>query len=256
MMPAGLRAARWYIAHWGVRVVPTAPASRRALIGTTGSGHERASDDPGTIDSWWRRWPWAEAALLTTNRLLLLDVDVKHGIDGRETVRELEERYGALPDAPMVTTPSGGLHYYFRALTGGARSSVAKLGAAVDVRGDGSLVYPPPCRGYTYLIGYTAADVALPELPARWVDAIRRLDDAHGELGDPFRLPDCIGKGERNDTLFRYACSMRARMVEWTLLAGAVRRTNQARCRPPLGIREVDAILSSVESYAAGRRAA
>jgi hypothetical protein len=34
--------------------------------------------------------------VLTTNRPLVLDADVGRGVDGRESVRELEERYGAL----------------------------------------------------------------------------------------------------------------------------------------------------------------
>jgi len=254
--PRGLRAARWYVTNWHARVVPVVPGSRAAVFGSTGRGHERASDDPNTIMDWWTRWPWVDAALLTTDRLVLLDADTKHGIDGRDTRRDLEERYGALPDAPTTTTPHGGEHRYFAAPPGGVRSSVAKLGAGLDVRGNASLVYPPPCRGYAYLIGFAANDVPLPELPARWVDAIRRLDEARGEPGEPFRLPDFVGKGERNDTLFRYASSMRARLVEFAMLCGAVRRANRERCSPPLKDREVDAILASVETYPAGRQAA
>ncbi|MBX3027666.1 bifunctional DNA primase/polymerase [bacterium] len=249
--PRGLRAAQWYIAHWHTRVVPMRPGTRWTCIGPTGVGHQRASDDLDQLDRWWQRFPDADCALLTTDRLLILDADRKHGVDGCDTLHDLEQRYGPLPDAPTVTTPHHGEHRYFQA-PGGIRNSVAKLGAGVDIRGDNSLVFPPPCRGYAYLIGYSAADLPLPELPPLWVAAIRHLDELRGEHGDPFRLPDTIGKGERNDTLFRYAASMRARKVEWKLLCASVHTANTERCDKPLGKREVNAILASVESYDAG----
>jgi hypothetical protein len=252
----GLHAARVYLGRWRVPgVVPTIPHSRRSLIGPTGEGHTRASADPATLAAWWQRWPWADAALVTTGAVVLIDCDTKHGIDGRDTLAELERRYGRLPDAPTATTPHGGEHRYFRAPAGGVRSSTAKLGAAVDVRGDRSLVFPPPCHGYTWHVGYEAEAVALPALPIVWVAALRTLEAAR-ERTPRFLLPDAIEKGTRNDTLFRYACSMRARAVEWTLATAAVQRANTERCRPPLGTRELGAILASVEGYPIGRQRA
>lgn len=253
MTPAGLRAARFYLQHWRTRVVPVAPGRRAALVGATGPGHEQASDDPDTIVKWWRRWPWADPALLTTGRIVLLDIDVKHGIDGRDTLHDLEQRHGALPPTPTAETPHGGLHLYFRAPAVELKNSVAKLGAAVDIRGRASLVYPPPCRGYSYLLDSRPDELALAELPAAWVSAIQALDAARGEWGESFRLPDVIEKGIRNDVLFRYAASMRAREVEWTWLTSAVWRANAERCSPPLPNREVTAILRSAEAYPVGR---
>ena len=71
-------------------------SNRRWSFIKTGRGHEHASDDVATLEEWWQRWPAAHAAVLTTNRPLVLDADVGRGVDGRESVRELEERYGAL----------------------------------------------------------------------------------------------------------------------------------------------------------------
>ncbi|MGH9420614.1 MAG: primase C-terminal domain-containing protein, partial [Thermoanaerobaculia bacterium] len=132
----------------------------------------------------------------------------------------------------------------------------SKLGASVDVRGDGGLIFAPPADGRRFLIGSAPHEVPLPELPARWADAIRHLDAQRAQDGAGFVLPDVIGIGERNDRLFRYAASMRARCVEWTLLAGAVRRANLERCTMPLHEREVSTLLASVARYAEGRSVA
>lgn len=252
MIPRGLRAAFYYVDHWGVPVVPVEPGTRWSLMGPTGPGHRNATSDKAILTDLWVRYPHADAAVASTDKLVVIDVDAKHGFDGRDTLADLEERYGPLPEAPTATTPNGGLHYYFRAVAD-VRSSVARLGTAVDVRGKGSLLFPPPCRGYSYWIGYSAADLELPELPAGWIAALRRLEDGRGEPGEPFVLPDEIGAGGRNDTLFRYAASMRAREVPVELIEGALRKANRERCAPPLGDREITTILRSVSALPAGR---
>jgi hypothetical protein len=251
----GFRAARFYIEKWRTRVVPVERGTRWSLIGPTGPGHERATDDLDLLEKVFRRHPHADAALRATDKLTMMDVDVKHGLDGRVYFADLEERYGSLPECPTVQTPSGGFHYYFKAVPG-IRSSVSRLGTAVDVRGAGSLVFPPPCKGYEYLIGYSAADLELPELPPGWVAALRRLESASGEPGEPFVLPDEIEAGTRNSMLFRYGASMRAREVPLELLTGAIQKANRERCFPPLGDREIAAIIRSVSAFPAGRRAA
>src|SRR3546814_16892854 len=54
-------------------------------------------------------------ALATGERsgLFVLDVDVKNGAGGQETLDRVQEVYGLLPPTRMVSTPSGGAHFYF-----------------------------------------------------------------------------------------------------------------------------------------------
>lgn len=48
------------------------------------------------------------------SNLFVVDIDVKDGIDAFTKLRALEEQYGKLDHTTLVSTPSGGLHLYFR----------------------------------------------------------------------------------------------------------------------------------------------
>lgn len=65
--------------------------------------------------------------------LLVLDVDVKNGKDGRESLKGLPD----LPPTYTVQTKSGGLHYYF---TGTGRNTAGTIGTGLDSRGEGGFV--------------------------------------------------------------------------------------------------------------------
>lgn len=65
--------------------------------------------------------------------LVVLDVDVKNGKDGRESLKSLPP----LPDTFTVKTKSGGLHYYF---SGEGRNTAGTIGIGLDTRGSGGFV--------------------------------------------------------------------------------------------------------------------
>src|SRR5262249_4737060 len=72
---------------------------------------------------------------------VLLDVDLKNGLDGRKALEALDLDVSGCPRA---ITPSGGLHYYFRAAGHSIRNSAGKLGPSLDIRGDGGYAILPP----------------------------------------------------------------------------------------------------------------
>ena len=105
-----------------------------------------ASTDPVQIKDWWRRWPLAMIAAPTGERsgFVVLDIDVKSGVDGFEALRA---KGLSIPrDAPHVVTPSTGLHIYFDHWRAGLRNSVGEIGPGVDVRAEGGMVLLPPSR--------------------------------------------------------------------------------------------------------------
>ncbi len=83
-----------------------------------GHGCHDASADPEKVAAWWREYPRANIGLATgkVNGLVVIDVDRGHadGVDGEETLKDLEEKLGPLPHTVEALTPNGGRHLYFR----------------------------------------------------------------------------------------------------------------------------------------------
>lgn len=101
----------------------------------------RASSNPEQLKAWGKQLPgcnWAVAC--GASNLIVIDVDVKNGKSGKETLRDLEAKNGPLPPCRMAATPSGGLHYYFSGVCAGGTD---KLGPGVDIKSDGGYVLLP-----------------------------------------------------------------------------------------------------------------
>jgi hypothetical protein len=96
--------------------------------------------------------------------LVVVDVDTTHG--GGRSIRSLMDRHGDLRAVPRVRTGSGGWHLWFAHPGGHIPNSASRLGAGIDVRGDGGYVIAPPsghasCRSYRWEVDAGA----LPPLP-------------------------------------------------------------------------------------------
>lgn len=142
----------------GMRVFPL-----RRDIGTpvfTG-WPERATTDRDQIVHWWTgEYAGCGVGVATgpESGIWVLDIDMKHGVNGFASLRELCARHecGTEPFARtmVATTPSGGAHVYFRwdeaaDAEGGIRNdSSGKLGAGLDVRGIHGYVRAPEVNGY------------------------------------------------------------------------------------------------------------
>jgi hypothetical protein len=104
------------------------------------------------IKGWWGRWPNAAVAVATgqASGVCVLDVDRKPaGPNGFDTLEELG--LSPLPDTPISHTPSGGIHLFFDPRGREIPSSVGKIGAGLDVRGDrASCVAPTPGAAYRW----------------------------------------------------------------------------------------------------------
>lgn len=265
-----LDAAVWYATHWGALVVPADPILKKPMIRTGKSHSENSSAVPRVLRSW-PQWsvPGVRIALVTgpVSGLLVIDVDSSATVNGLESLRQLEERLGALPETPRQRTPRG-FHLVFAYPSDiDIRNSASKLAPGIDIRGIGGIFIVPPAPERRWDTDAHPTQLRPANLPANWIGALtcsagRSLGSAamasngartfgrHRAGSDGrFRLPDLILAGERNDTLFRYASSMHARMVTWSRLVAAVERINRERCRPCLADTEVQAILSSVERY-------
>lgn len=77
------------------------------------------------------------------NHRFVVDVDVRPDVDGHDTLAALEGEHGRLPDHPIVPTPSGGSHHYFRRPTNLRVGNAHGVGDGIDIRGDDGWVVSP-----------------------------------------------------------------------------------------------------------------
>lgn len=198
----------------------------------TKSGLKDATCDPATVREWWNLWPNANVGIVTgpESGLFVLDVD---GEQGEQSLMDLEQRHGELPETLTVLSGGGGRHLYFlceRALE--VRNSQSKIAPRLDIRGQGGFVVAPPSRhasGTWYQ--YENADtpiVRAPDWLLRLLAGLERppTDQTRGELAS-------IPSGQRTPALFRRGCSLRARGAEKNAIESDLLWMNRERCDPP-----------------------
>lgn len=110
----------------------------------TPEGLKQGTVAPTAIGAWWAKWPAANCGIVTgaESGIIVLDVDTRDG--GGESLGELMDSYGQLPETLEVQTGSGGLHLFFNHPGRRIPNSTSKVGKGIDVRGDGGYVVAPP----------------------------------------------------------------------------------------------------------------
>jgi len=138
---------------------PVFPVKTNDKIPLISSWPDNATTDPDQIKEWFRRYTDANLAIATGVRsgLVILDVDTKNGVDGREMLAKLESQLGPVPETPRVWTPNQGLHYYFsHPGDGQVVKNRTSLLPGLDLRGDGGYVLAPPSsihgKPYAWLV--------------------------------------------------------------------------------------------------------
>lgn len=124
------------------------------------------------VESWWNAFPRANVGVRTgaESGLVVVDVD---GQAGAESLHSLTARHGRF-DAQWVRTGSGGWHAYLAHPGVPVPNSTRRLGAGLDVRGDGGYVVAPPslhASGDTYR--WQRASTDLPPMPDWLVELAR-----------------------------------------------------------------------------------
>jgi hypothetical protein len=133
-----------------------------------------ASTDVQTVIGWWSKWRDALPAIATKpSGLVVLDGDRHHkDQDGVAVLLDLFRSHGGCPATPVVKTPSGGIHVYFRARPDSPLSNSSQgLPKGIDVKASGGNY-----GGYVMAPGARLADDQAYEqvqgLPDFW-DAMR-----------------------------------------------------------------------------------
>lgn len=209
-------------------------------------GFTHASTVELSIRNWWGRWPDANVGIATgkASGFFVVDVDPRHG--GDDTLREVEAQHGPLPDTVESQTGGGGRHILFKYPGYPVKSGTDKLGPGLDIKADGGYIVASGSlhlsgRCYEWEVSSHPDDVPIAEAPA-WLLVLLTAEATSSNGHDRFTVPEMIRDGQRNDTLYRLARSLKARGLTYEATLAALRAENKARCEPPLDDAEVKKI--------------
>jgi archaellum biogenesis ATPase FlaH len=226
----------------------------------TPHGLKDASQDPDTIRKWWETWPDANVAIAcgrVSGNLVVLDVDMKNGKNGKRSIEIWEAEHGDLPETVMANTPSGGKHYFFRVKDPSLYKNTVEALVGVDIRGDGAyvLVYPSGVGGdgkmYTWAHGVSITDqeeIADANASVLELLELNSRDSKPQDAAKRQRAVVNVEAGGRNDTIFRYAASQCGLAVPLEVALDAALKLNET-FNPPLDPAEVEKTVRSAYSY-------
>ncbi len=223
-----LDAALTYAAR-GWPVFPCGRNKRPRIPG--GRGFLDATCDAAQLRVWWEKWPTAliGVAAGAASGIVVIDTDIpktaEKPIPGLESLKQLEQKYGKLPETLTSRTGSGGHHLIFAHPGAGIvipdKTELAGL-QNLDVRGDGGYIIVPPSGHpsggrYEWL-----NDLPIARLPDAWLELLMTRPDARRRDGGATftsssdagnywlsRALQSASEGNRNDRGFWLACQLR-----------------------------------------------
>ena len=147
--------------RYGWKVFPLLPRSKAPA--TPGGFHDAAKDE-AAIRALWGDRTNLNIGIATgeISGIWILDIDADKG--GEESLNELENKYGSLPETLISRTGGGGKHYLFK-IPPNTRipCSIGKLGKGIDTRGNGGYIAAPPSvhpSGVIYEWSNGSADIS------------------------------------------------------------------------------------------------
>ena len=202
---------------------------------------KEATTKEQTINRWWRLHPNDNVAVATGSSFIVLDIDGPHG------EAQLEARGYEIPETLEVKTGKG-RHLYFQG-DATIRNKVGLINGApgVDVRGEGGYVVVPPSvhqNGRVY--EFSDPDVPMAPVP-QWLKEL--CAERRESKIDP-RSDEPILEGARDETLFKIACSYRAKGLGFHEINDLIQSVNLRRCKPPLSDKQVEEKARQAAKYA------
>lgn len=233
----------------GWSVVPAMARAKRPSIRWQPFQDRRASK--GDLKKWFERRPDANLAVVTgaISGIVVLDVDVSHG--GRESLKQLTDIHGPLPDTVESRTGGGGRHLYFRHPGREFRNRTG-IEPGIDIRGDGGVIIVPPSihpsgKPYVWRKGHAPGEISLARLP-EWL-AEPRFPRRKGHSVAYWRelVRNGVSEGQRNQSLASLSGHLLWHEVDVNVVLELLLAWNAVRCRPPLDDDEVISVVRSIE---------
>ena len=196
-----------------------------------------ASTDLEKIYNWFNQSDY-NYGVVTGSGLIVIDVDNKNGKSGSNFIKSYIKDF---PDTKVVMTPNKGFHIYF-CVDRPIKSSV-NLYPGIDIRGEGGYIVGPGSSidGKVYEELVRDKPIALANDSVYEFLESPRIQKEHCLDSD-----QCIPEGIRNDTLFRYGCSLQSKGMSDEMIQKTLEVENEKRCIPPLEIQEVHQIANNI----------
>ena len=224
------------------------------------NGLSNASTDSKLIRLWWKKWPKANVAIVlgkASGNNFVIDVDIKpdKGKHGDESLLKWEAQHGDFPNTVHAVTGSGGLHYWFHFDDVDQYKNKVDAINGIDIRGDGAYVVAPPSvyedgRVYRWENNISILDDEIAEANESVIELLKlnpRKQEQPIEQSNHVSVRD-IQKGNRNDTIFRYASGQRGNDVPKDIALMAAQALNNS-WSDPLPEEEVTKAVNSAYKY-------
>jgi len=155
-----------------VRVIPIKQGEKRPPMQ---GWQNAATTNPATIRQWFEG-QFKDCGLgIATGEfrdryLVVIDIDDRETYKGSDTLNDLEQLHGKLPDTVEVITGSGGRHIYFLTDQPIRNEASGRLGVGIDIRAIGGQVLAPPTvhpngRTYEWVEGKSIAEHRPADMP-------------------------------------------------------------------------------------------
>ena len=168
----------------GWSVIPVKANSKEPAVAWAKFQSERA--DETQIREWFEKTNY-NLGIITgdiSGHLLVVDMDVKQGLDGDDTLADLCMQHGGtVPDTIECHTGGGGRHLFFKYPPGvvipNSRGTATEgLGPGIDVRGNGGFVVAAPSthssgRSYVWSADMGPHDVEVKNIPSWLLDLVK-----------------------------------------------------------------------------------
>lgn len=244
-------------AEMGLAVFPV----RQNKAPFTPHGCKDAKKDKRAIKNWWSRYPDANIGIATgsiSGGIIVIDIDIDEdkGIYGDDSLRTWENENGELPETWRAITGRGGYHIYYR--SDEKIKNTTNLYPGIDIRGEGGYVIAPPSihlngNYYRWEIDPEDTDIHFADQQVmKFINGVGKQSEIV-EQKPKFKLPDRIKEGARNDTLYRYGCSLQSKGYTDEEILNRLEDAN-TRCDVPLQEDEITTIYNSVVELEKGVR--
>lgn len=206
-------------------------------------GFKSASTNQNQIRGWFDKDANIGIATGKPSGLVVIDVDKKNG--GYDSLEKLERAHGAWREHTLIAqTGGGGIHLFYKYQGNEIRSRVNALGRGIDIRADGGyVVVSPSMHSSGQIYSWSEGFYPPAELPYDLEQEIRKNPVVNG-----YASASAIPEGQRNQTLFNMAASLRGKGFEHDEILIELSQANVVRCKPLLHQSEVASIAASVST--------